>query len=337
METTAIGSLPHHNIDSALEYAFGYSIPFLPQIPLRNPWEYMIPQALEGLPGLEAEGDGATFLNVSVWVGRCKAFQEKMDAAFSSNHTDAFSSFEPTAATWSSWQPFLWELEERGVKTAKIQIAGPLTSQWSIRTKDGTSPDQHPEIGSQIFRLILARSIAMSRRLLSAKIQPLLYLDEPGLYAFDPTNPRHILTLNELKLLIAALKKEGVLVGLHCCSNTHWESVLGLGLNVLSIDTRLSLTELLKRRDALQGFYKKGGRLSLGVIPSERGPELVKALHAPALFSQLQETFADTPHSNEILRSAIYTPACGLAFHSTEDTELIRTELERLRSLPLTN
>ncbi len=53
--TTGIGSLPHHNIDAALAFSFQATIPFLPQIPIRNPWEYMIAQALEGVPGLEVE------------------------------------------------------------------------------------------------------------------------------------------------------------------------------------------------------------------------------------------------------------------------------------------
>jgi hypothetical protein len=51
--TTGIGSLPHHNIDAALSFSFKTGIPFLPQIPIRNPWEYMIAQALENLPGLQ--------------------------------------------------------------------------------------------------------------------------------------------------------------------------------------------------------------------------------------------------------------------------------------------
>ena len=64
-QTTAIGSLPHHNADAALEYSFRHGIPFLPQMPVRNPWEYMIPQALEGLPGLEVSREGASYLVLS--------------------------------------------------------------------------------------------------------------------------------------------------------------------------------------------------------------------------------------------------------------------------------
>src|SRR4051812_41571970 len=88
--TTAIGSLPHHNIDAALEFSFQTDIPFLPQIPIRNPWEFMIAQALEGMPGLAIDEDGTCRLDLDVWTGRCHAFNERLLTAFSqASHPDA--------------------------------------------------------------------------------------------------------------------------------------------------------------------------------------------------------------------------------------------------------
>jgi len=46
----------------------------------------------------------------------------------------------------------------------------------------------------------------------------------------------------------STLRKEGVIVGLHCCSNTDWKSVLAMDLSYLSIDTNLSLENLLGSR-----------------------------------------------------------------------------------------
>ena len=48
----------------------------------------------------------------------------------------------------------------------------------------------------------------MSRRLQGDGIQPILYLDEPGLYGFTATDPRHALNLQELRILVQALRKE---------------------------------------------------------------------------------------------------------------------------------
>jgi hypothetical protein len=333
--TTGIGSLPHHNIDAALAFSFRSGIPYLPQIPIRNPWEYMIPQALEGMPGLDVGAEGEALLNLDVWIGRSHSFNERLLEAFAqAARPDAFAAFEPSAAASSSWQPFLWELEERGHRIAKFQIAGPLTAQWVLRLKDGGLTGAHPEIAVQIYRLVLARAFAMCRRLQAGGIQPILFLDEPGLYGFSATNPRHVMGLQELKLMIQALRKENVLVGLHCCSNTDWNAILQLGLDIISIDVELSLDKVLAEPGS-QKFLADGGRFSLGVIPTSWEAGESHVLEPAQLFGRLLEFFAQRwsgqPHLvKHVLSSALYTPACGLALHSPNDAESVAAALGEL-------
>ena len=334
--TTGIGSLPHHNIDAALEHSFQMGLPFLPQIPIRNPWEFMIAQALEGMPGLQVERDGSATLNTDVWHSRTHEFTQRLNDAFEKSGKDsmAFSLFEPSPAVSSSWQPFLWEIEERGIARAKIQITGPMTAQWALRLKDGDSLEKYPDITTQIYRLVMARALAMSRRLQSIGAKPVLYLDEPGLYAFSAKDPKHVLALRELRLLIQTLQKNGVIVGLHCCSNTDWKSVLGLGLDILSLDASLSLETLLSEdhRAQVESFLDRGGRLSLGVIPTGRA-SLVHSFRVPELFAQLLDTMGTPWHDQperirKTLSTALYTPACGLALHSPADAEWVLDSLQ---------
>lgn len=343
--TTGIGSLPHHNIDAALGYSFQMGIPFLPQIPIRNPWEFMIAQALEELPGLQAETDGTATLDLDIWTSRAKDLSRRLNEAFHQGveNPSAFEAFEPSASVSSSWQPFLWELVERKITFAKIQIAGPITAQWSLRLLESARDEKSkiqkgifaierfPDLTSQIYRFILARSLAMTRRLQANGIQPLLYLDEPALYSLSLENPRHVLALQELKLLIQTLKKEGVWVGLHCCSNTVWDALLGptgLGIHYLSIDTELSLKSLLTTpSQTLENFIRSGGRLSLGVIPTSRSSDL-HSLQIQELFAHLLDKFSgkwgNQPELvKKTLAEAIYTPACGLALHNVSDSELV--------------
>lgn len=329
-QTTGIGSLPHHNIDAALQFSFSTQIPFLPQIPIRNPWEYMLAQALEGIPGLQAENDGIVTLNFDVWERRHARLDQELNEAFqrAPNDPHAFDAFEPSAAISSSWQPFVWELEEREVKKAKIQIAGPLTSQWSVRSKDGQSLDRNPDVAMQIYRLVLARALSMTRRLQASGVTPLLYIDEPGLYGLMASSSKFNVGLQELKLMIQTLRKEGVEVGLHCCSNTDWDAVLGLGVQVISLDTSLSLRNFLlpTRMPKVNEFIASGGRLSLGVIPTARS-SVLHSLEPETIFSELLSAFQAAGTSPELVRNilsqAIYTPACGLALHSVSDADLV--------------
>ncbi|MBI3556900.1 MAG: hypothetical protein HY074_11605 [Deltaproteobacteria bacterium] len=330
-QTCMIGSLPHHNIDAALAMSMQVDIPFLPQIPIRNPWEFMIAQALEGMPGLNVEEDGSVALDVQVWRGRSHALNDRLLNAFAAMPVrhEAFESFEPSSSTSSGWQPFLWELHERGIKTAKVQIAGPLTAQWALRLKDGSNIGKHTDLTTQIYRLVLARALAMCRRLQTDGIQPVLYLDEPGLYGFTASDPRHALALQELRILVKALRKEGVTVGLHCCSNTDWSAVLSLDINILSIDAKLSFASLLQRSEEVENFLRTGGRLSLGVIPTTK----IAEDDVRILFEELLEIFGKSPLSRQpelvrkALYDAIYTPACGLALHSTADAETVLATL----------
>jgi hypothetical protein len=328
--TTGIGSLPHHNIDAALNFSFRTGIPFLPQIPIRNPWEYMIAQALEDLPGLKVERDGETSLNLEIWRSESQAFSNKLKSAFKNeSEPTAFERFEPSPATSSSWQAFLWELQESGRKIAKVQIAGPLTCQWVIHN------DAEPELSSQVFRLVLAKSLAMGRKLQSIGVTPLLFLDEPGLYAFDKTNPKHVLGLQELKLVIQTLKKNGVQVGLHCCSNTDWKAILGLGLSFLSLDTDLSLEALVSTAGSeAESFVKGGGRFSLGVIPTTRSSAL-HSVSAENLIKDVETTLSKLPGNlgNLVLADCLLTPACGLALQTTADSEYILETLNQVHEM----
>jgi methionine synthase II (cobalamin-independent) len=327
--TTGIGSLPHHNIDSALNFSLRHGIPFLPQIPIRNPWEYMIAQALENLPGLQIERDGEVMLNMNVWSSRTAALDARLNQAFRSGPEakNAFEGFEPSPATSSSWQAFLWELQEARQAVGKIQIAGPMTSQWALRLSDGTSLEKHPDLTSQIFKLVLARSLAMTRRMQASNIQPVLFLDEPGLYAFSPINPKHMIAFQELKLMVQALRKEHVIVGLHCCSNADWKSILTMDLNYLSIDTSLSLDSLLTGAcEPLIEYLNRGGRLSLGVIPTKHESVPPKNLMND-LRARLVQGLRDEKLAEKVLSEALYTPACGLALQSIPDAEAISESL----------
>jgi hypothetical protein len=334
--STGIGSLPHASRDAALEYAFRSPVPFLPQMPLRNSKEYMIAQALEGMPGLEVGEKGESFLKRWQWAKGTDELAQALDQAFGAARetANAFEAFEPGDA-WSCWVPFLWEVGERKIKVAKIQISGPMTCQWALRLSDGTPADSDAKVSTQIFRLVLARALAMVRKLKAQGVMPLLYLDEPGFYCFSKTSPRHLLGLQELKIVIQTLKKEEVLVGLHCCSNTDWKAILGLDLDVLSLDCRLSLGALMEHREEVHRFVREGGRLSLGIIPTALDPEAIASFSPQGILSEVTGAlksggFTQPEEVQNLLSRSIYTPACGLALHKVEDAEKIHSLVEEI-------
>jgi hypothetical protein len=288
----------------------------------------MLAQALEGLPGLKAERDGSVLLDYTLWTSQAKNFQDKLDSAFKNND---FEAFEPGASSASSWSAFLWEIRDRETPLAKIQTAGPLTAGWALRRTDGKAASLDVELSNQILKLVLAKSIAMIRSLKAAGTAPLLFVDEPGLYGLSVLNPNHILGLRELKVFFQTLKKEGAITGLHCCSNTDWPSVLALGFDFLSIDTHLSLDRVLSFKSDFEKFVNGGGRLSLGVLSTSNASLVLNLVDSETLYQEikkpLSETF-DSKFCEMLLKEALYTPACGLAYHGVQNAEIILSALQ---------
>lgn len=306
-----------------MQAALQLDLPALPQLPAENAAELMIPAALEGLPGLRFDEDGVCTLSVKAWEQERLAFESELARALEG------PGLEPMPSSCRAWKPFLWELESRKLKLAKVQLAGPATVRWATRLDSGDPVSSHAALDQQIFRLVLARALGMVRALKAAGSMPVFFLDEPGLYALERLNPRHAVVLQELKMMVLALQREGALVGIHCCSNTHWPSVLGLGVDLVSLDVRLSLNALLDEPAPLQAFLSNGGRLSLGIIPTDLSAsgyelrDLVESAREALVAAGLEAA----------LSRALLTPACGLGMRSVPDAEMIFEELHQAQRM----
>jgi hypothetical protein len=326
--TTAIGSLPHTQGELGLQLALQLDVPFLPEFPQANAGEFMMASALEGLPGLSFDAMGMCTVDRRAWEAGAQAFNGRLDAALASGD---FSSFEPSASARFAWRPFLWEVQNRKLALAKAQLAGPATVRWGTQLSTGGAVVEDAEVDRQVFRLLMARCLAMVKALRAAGCTPLFYLDEPGLYALDTTDGQHLLMLAELRLLVVALQREGALVGLHCCGNTRWEALLGLGLDLLSFDVRLSLDALLDVPAPLEAFLSGGGALSLGIVPTDLGEDSnVEELVGATLASF--ESVLGASRARAVMERTVLTPACGLALRTVIDAERIFEQLRQARA-----
>jgi hypothetical protein len=330
--TTGIGSLPHTQLEMGLQMALQVDIPFCPQLPVGHPSELMIAEALEGLPGLSVDGDGACTVDLAVWEASRPAFGASVESSLASGD---LSRLEPTPEACRAWKPFLWEVEHRKLALAKAQLAGPATVRWVARTTTGEPTSAVAPLDQQIFRLVLGRFLARAAALRRAGATPVIFIDEPGLYALDRKDVRHVVVLQELKVLVMALQREGAIVGLHCCSNTDWPALLDLGLDLLSVDARLSLDALLDDAKAVDRYLAEGGRLSLGVIPTDVSSTYEVEVLTDSIDASLRAALDGRYQA--VASRCLLTPACGLAMRSVLDAERIFQQLRdaqrALRSL----
>lgn len=328
LATTGVGSLPLTQLELGLQSALQLDIPALPQLPAGAPAELMLPAALEGLPGLRADADGLCTVELAAWRAGRRDFEARLEAALGGGRLEAF---EPSAAAARAWRPFLWEVEHRKLALAKAQLAGPFTVLGVLCA--GREVQEEPGLEQGVFRLLLARALAMVKALRRAGTTPLFYLDEPGLYAFTRASARQLLALQELRLMVASLQREGALVGVHCCGNTDWGSVLESGVDLVSLDARLSLEPLLDARSALARFLDSGATLSLGIIPTDLAAGYTVEERVDAAEALLRAGLPPGHSAQSVARHLLLTPACGLAMRSVPDAERILSELKQAQRL----
>jgi methionine synthase II (cobalamin-independent) len=215
---------------------------------------------------------------------------------------------EPRAATVA----FLAAVAGR-VRVAKTQLVGPLTA----RAHGG------PDLAERVA----ARAASMAREFASAGVTPLLFLDEPALGTGEPP-------VAALEHVRRAARDAGAIVGLHCCGQARWGELLALDFEVISLDARLSLDALLEHRDAWLSFLARGGRLCLGIVPTNPGARYSVDELCDSVEASLRAT---TPRFEQVLSRTLLSPACGLGLHSVEDAARISAEVKaaqaRLRAL----
>lgn len=322
LTTFAIGSLPHAQTGPALLAHQRLDIPTLPQLPSRDPAEHMLPQALEGLPGLSFDEGGHARLDVRAWERGARELDQRLWPALT--YGRGLDAFEPSAAATRAWRPFLWDLSQHGAPFAKVQLTGPLTATWATLLDDDAPLAAHADASAQAGRLILARALAMVHAVRATGATPILFLDEPGLIALNRRAINHAFALQELGIFLQALKAAGALVGIHSCSETDWEALLRLPFDFVSVDAALSFESLLRAGTGFDAFLMGGGSLALGIVPTSAERPSTKELVARTL-----ETMGRRQAS--ILARTVLTPACGLALCSVLEAERVLSDLVDVR------
>ena len=330
LATTSVGSLPLTQLELALQSALQLDIPALPQLPVGAPAELMLAAALEGLPGLRADAEGLCTVEPAAWRAGRAAFEAQLEAALGGGPLEAF---EPGPLASRAWRPFLWEVEHRKLALAKAQLAGPFTVLGAVHCVGGAPLREEPGLERAVFRLLLARALAQVKALRRTGATPLFFLDEPGLYAFAATDARHLVALQELRLLVASLQREGALVGVHCCGNTDWGRVLETGVDLVALDARLSLEPLLDARSALARYLDSGATLSLGIIPTDLAQGYDVQERVEAVEALLRERLPAGHSAQALAQHLLLTPACGLGLRSVPDAERILAELKQAQKL----
>ncbi|MFP3900113.1 MAG: hypothetical protein ACLFXM_04610 [Acidimicrobiia bacterium] len=289
---TAIGSLPHDDVDAAVACALERTprLPAAPSLPKRSPVEGMVAQAAWGISGVTVLPDGSLVVDEAA---------VRPDAPL----TDGGIAGQPFVGL----RTFLEAIAGR-VAPFKLQLTGPVTLGLALHAV-GVPAGRAFAVASASVRARIRATLLAARRT-APGATPLLFLDEPGLTAaLDPGFPLAVEDTLDLVSSALAAVEDRAIAGLHCCGRADWPAVLQAGPQILSLPVDTGAGE---HAGAFAGFMERGGWVAWGAVPVDRPLGGSADLLWRRLISEWDALVEGGCELELLVEQALITPACGL-------------------------
>lgn len=323
---TAIGSLPHTDVETACELMFKSlpEIPCWPQLPKLSVKEDMCIQYTEGLPCITINADGKT---VSIDVS-----QDTSDAlagfyeVYLKNDPDLFKISPECAAGFYAMINRLNKSPQTSFRALKGQVVGPITLAGSLKLSSGITALYSEEFFDVIIKLMSMKAYWQFIMLSQYGLPVIIFADEPYLSSFGSafmniSRERAISSLNEV---YETVQTHGGLTGTHCCGNTDWAMLMDSKVDIVSFDAYAFMDKYLMYWREIKAFLDRGGYLAWGIVPTS--PKIMN-VSLNDLIKKLEEGIQfliDKGFSKTLIQErSIITPSCGTGTLTMEEAERV--------------
>jgi len=271
LRTTAMGILPHTDLEAALALALSVDIPFWPQLPKVSYYEDMYVQASEGFPGILLDLE-----NQRITLDTARFYDELLAYAEASQDP-AFFALSPLYST--VFRRFL-SLDLHGRVAIRGQMIGPISFGLKIVDEARKPIIYNSDVKAILFEFLAGRINRQLAELRAIHPNAFVWLDDPGLeFIFSSLSGyTDMAGRDDMAGFLASL--DG-LKGLHLCGNPDWDFLLTAGLDLLSFDAYARGEVLTRYAGQIRQFLDRGGVLSWGIVPtgtSDLAPESVQTL-----------------------------------------------------------
>lgn len=256
--TTAMGILPHTEVEPALELALSLDIPFWPQLPHYSYYEDMYVQAAEHFPGIVLLPEQNTLRFDTA------KFYAELDALW--EHWDDLSYFDVTGEYSVVYERFL-ALDLSGYVAIRGQMEGPISFGLKVLDERDRPIIFNDEVRAIMMDFMAWRVQAQLMRLKAKHPRAFMYVDEPGLqFIFSSVSGyTDIQGKEDLDRFFAQIDRPR---GIHLCGNPEWEFLLNRDLDILSMDAFTNGEILKAYARPLKRFLERGGVLVWGIVPT---------------------------------------------------------------------
>ncbi len=257
--TTAMGIMPHTDVERALDLALSLDIPFWPQLPNISFYEDMYAQTSENFPGIIANtADKRISFDTTRFEKELIDYSQKMAAP-------------ETFALSQSYSAVYHRFLARDIKdysAIRGQVTGPISFGFRVSDEDLRPIIYNEGVRTLLFDFIQKKANAQYRQLKEKNQNAFVWLDEPGLgWVFSGMSGYNdIQARQDYQSFLAGI--EG-LKALHLCANVNLPYLLGLGIELLSFDTYQMVPILRGYINEVADFVRGGGIISWGIVPTD--------------------------------------------------------------------
>jgi hypothetical protein len=319
-----VGSFPHTDPQALVDRIFSRftALPAWPQLPARDWRESMYVQYSEGLPGavVDRSSERIYFSTGNGFEGQLEAFYQ----AVVEEDVERFAIGRDYALGLHLFLETLPRLGAGQPRWVKGQVTGPFSFAMTVTDEHKRALAYTPEFHEAAVQGMAMKARWLARQLRRAAEGALVVLDEPYLCAFGSAfvNVSRQDVIAALDGAVEAIHKEGALAGLHCCGNTDWSLVLSTALDVINFDAYEFFQGLSLYPAELDGFLRRGGILSWGIVPPSRsGAGLDPRVLLAALDDRIGQLVSRGIDRALLYQQALLTPSCGLGTETVERAE----------------
>ncbi len=327
--TTAMGILPHTDVDRALDLAFSLDIPFWPQLPRLSYYEDMYVQVSENFPGVRIDEQNRRIdFSLERFYAELPAFIERMEDPDLYRLSPRYSAV---------YHRFL-ERDLSGHPAIRGQMEGPVSFGFNVKDENGKPILYLDEVRDVLIDFMAQKVNVMYRELAERNPNAFMFVDEPGLeFIFSGmsgyTDTRARADLDRFFGQVEGRR------GIHLCGNPDWDFLLRTPMDVLSFNAFGSGERFVQYVPSLKAFLEAGGIVGWGIVPANydefRSTDLDDLdEHLERLWDTLEQ--AGLPREYLLPRSLLLPATCALVNPDKEATveacyELLRELSRRVR------
>jgi hypothetical protein len=254
--------MPHRDVDRALEVALSLDVPFWPQLPLVSYYEDMYVQASEHFPGIILDMEKQ----------RLRFSTEKFIAEFEETmaHFDEPEYFDISEQYSVVYHRFL-QMDFSHRPAIRGQIEGPISFGFNVVDQDDRPILFNDTVRPFLLEFMAKRVNAQLERLKKLNANAFMFVDEPGLQFLFSAMAGYgdLAARGDMENFFAMIERPR---GVHLCGNPDWDFLLGLDMDVLSLDVYSNGEVFAQYAGSIRKFLDRGGRLVWGIVPSNFEP-----------------------------------------------------------------